>query len=213
MKYLVWSLLPLHFLISCQPPQPGPDPAASIDAESYRQYIQVLASDEFEGRLPASPGEEKTIHYLEDQFKKLGVGPGNGDSYFQPVSLGAITADPNTRMDVHQGSKTFSYEYGTEAVFGTKRVSESIDLDHSELVFVGYAIVAPEYDWNDYKGLDVKGKTVLMLVNDPGFATGDSSLFTGKAMTYYGRWTYKFEEAARQGAAPQLPPCSAAGAP
>ena len=204
MKYCIFPLITGILFISCQSSAPQADPTERIDIAGYSQHIQTLASDEFEGRLPSSPGEEKTIHYLADAFAELGAKPGNGDSYFQPVSLVSITADPNTRLIVDQGSKGVEYAYGSEAMLGTKRVVESVELDHSELVFVGYGIVAPEFGWNDYEGLDMEGKTALIIVNDPGFVTEDSSLFTGKAMTYYGRWTYKYEEAARQGAAGAL---------
>ena len=142
----------------------------------------------------------KTIEYVRSQFAELGLVPGNGDSYFQQVPLVSITADPNTRLTVRGGGTTSSYAYGRDMMAWTKRVTERAGARDAELVFVGYGIVAPEYDWNDYEGVDVRGKMVVMLVNDPGFATKDSSLFTGNAMTYYGRWTYKFEEAARKGA-------------
>lgn len=204
MKYLLLPLCLMAILFACQSPSQQADPVSLIDVPGYSQHIQILASDEFEGRMPASPGEEKTIAYLADAFTQLGAQPGNGDSYFQPVSLGAITTDPNTQLIVSQGGKRFEYAYGTEAMLGTKRVAESIELEASELVFVGYGIVAPEFGWNDYEGLDMEGKTALIIVNDPGYITKDSSLFTGKAMTYYGRWTYKYEEAARQGAAGAL---------
>lgn len=204
MKYLLLPLCLMAIFFACQSPSPQADPVSLIDVPGYSQHIQTLASDEFEGRLPASPGEEKTIAYLADAFTQLGAQPGNGDSYFQPVSLGAITTDPNTQLIVSQGGKRIEYAYGTEAMVGTKRVVESIQLEASELVFVGYGIVAPEFGWNDYEGLDMEGKTALIIVNDPGYVTQDSSLFTGKAMTYYGRWTYKYEEAARQGAAGAL---------
>jgi len=172
----------------------------TISAEDVAQHIQVLAADSFEGRAPSSLGEVRTIEYLRSQFAELGLEPGNGDSYFQQVPLVSITADPNTRLTVRGGGTTSSYAYGRDMMAWTKRVTERAGARDAELVFVGYGIVAPEYDWDDYEGVDVRGKMVVMLVNDPGFATKDSSLFTGNAMTYYGRWTYKFEEAARNGA-------------
>ena len=180
----------------------GPD---SISADDLAKHVEILASDEFEGRGPSSPGEEKTVAYLAEQFQAMGLQPGNGDSYFQEVPLVDITADPNTKLTfTDAGGNQMYFEYATDMVVGTPRVVEHSAVDNSEAVFVGYGIVAPEYDWNDYEGLDVAGKTVIILVNDPGFATGDEALFTGKAMTYYGRWTYKYEEAARQGAAAAL---------
>ncbi|MBB5517745.1 M28 family metallopeptidase [Amphiplicatus metriothermophilus] len=176
----------------------------AIAAADLARHIRTLASDEFEGRAPATPGGEKTRAYIAGEFERLGFEP-VGDSYFQPVPLVESTLDPARswlRIETPEGEKELAYR--EDAVFWTKRVAENVDLDASEMVFVGYGVVAPEYGWNDYEGLDVAGKTVVMLVNDPGFATGDPELFNGRAMTYYGRWTYKYEEAARQGAAAAL---------
>mgnify|MGYP001025382794 FL=1 len=174
---------------------------AMITADSLARNIQILASDEFEGRAPASEGEEKTINFLQEEFQKLGLKPGNGSSYLQPVPMVVITAEPSATLEIKgkRGSMTFNYK--SEFVALTRRVQEEVSLADSEMVFAGYGIVAPEYGWNDYEGLEVKGKTVLVLINDPGYATEDPELFNGRAMTYYGRWTYKYEEAARQGAA------------
>ena len=172
----------------------------SMTLAEYASDIQTLASDEFEGRAPSSPGEEKTVAFLERRFKELGLQPGNGDSYFQDVPLVDITASPNMVMYVEDETGRSTHTYGDEFMAWTKRVVESEDVDASEMVFVGYGVVAPEYDWNDYEDLDVRGKTVVMLVNDPGFGGDDPAFFNANSMTYYGRWTYKFEEAARQGA-------------
>ncbi len=169
----------------------------SINAEQLASHIKVLASDEFGGSAPSSEGEKLTLAYLTKQFKALGLVPGNNGSYLQEVPLVSIEADSNMSLNI--GGK--DYQYKKDMVMGTARISELQTLDKSQLVFVGYGVNAPEYNWNDYEGLDVKGKTVVMLVNDPGFATKDPAVFTGDAMTYYGRWTYKFEEASRQGAA------------
>ncbi|MFB0515483.1 MAG: M28 family metallopeptidase [Candidatus Neomarinimicrobiota bacterium] len=163
--------------------------------------ISILASDEFEGRAPSSKGEELTIQFLKEEFEKLGLEPGNRGSYFQEVPLVAMTPDFGSGLVIWGDKTTTRLVYRREYVAWTKRVVEKTSLDRSDLVFVGYGVVAPEWSWNDYEGLDVRGKTVLILVNDPGYATKDSSLFNGNAMTYYGRWTYKLEEAARQGAA------------
>ena len=171
-----------------------------ITAEDLGAHISILASDDFEGRGPSSRGEERTIHYLREHFVSLGLEPGNGESYFQEVPLVEMTVAPTALLIESDGPEQ-SLVYGEQFVAWTKRVVKGVSLRSSELVFVGYGIVAPEYEWNDYAGLDVNDKTVVMLVNDPGFATQDETLFTGNAMTYYGRWTYKFEEAARQGAA------------
>ncbi len=177
---------------------------ASITADDLIRHIQKLSADEFEGRLPGTPGEEKTVDYLRQQFERLGLEPGNGESWFQEVPLVSIAADPNVSLTVQSGGQVKRYRYGDQVMAWTKRVTESVELKNSEMVFVGYGTVAPEYGWNDYEGLDVKGKTVVMLVNDPGFATEDPELFNGRSMTYYGRWTYKYEEAARRGAAAAL---------
>jgi len=173
----------------------------TITVEELTADVQVLSSDAFEGRAPASAGEDSTINYMRARFEAVGTQPGNGDSYFQEVPLVSITADPGASLQVSGRGRTMRFEYADEFVAWTKRVVDTEQIRNSELVFVGYGIVAPENDWNDYEGLDVTGKTVVMLVNDPGFATQDPDVFNGNTMTYYGRWTYKFEEAARQGAA------------
>ncbi len=187
--------------VGCGPVGPPDTALSSFSGEDLRGYIQVLASDSFEGRGPSSPGETKTINYLKSQFEQMGLEPGSGDSYFQDVPLVSITADPRITLTLRGGGRTSRFAYGNEFMAWTTRVVERSDITNSEMIFVGYGVVAPEYRWNDYEGLDVQGKTVVMLVNDPGFATEDSTLFNGRRMTYYGRWTYKFEEAARRGAA------------
>jgi Zn-dependent M28 family amino/carboxypeptidase len=140
------------------------------------------------------------VAYLTEQFRQIGLEPGNGDSYVQDVPLVSITVEGAPALVARAGESTHEFAFGDEWVGWTKRVVDRAALTDSELVFVGYGVVAPEYEWDDYQGLDVSGKTVVILVNDPGFATQDPELFNGNAMTYYGRWTYKFEEAARQGA-------------
>ncbi|GEA10415.1 M28 family metallopeptidase [Alteromonas sp. KUL49] len=170
---------------------------ASISDEDIRGPLMTLSSDEFEGRLPTTVGEEKTLAFLIEQFKAAGIQPGNGDSFLQKVALMEITADPDMTMTI--GDNTFVYK--EDMVASSKREQAQINLENSELVFVGYGVNAPEYDWNDYEGLDVEGKTVVILVNDPGFENPDSGKFQGTTMTYYGRWSYKYEEASRQGAA------------
>ncbi|RMD90075.1 MAG: peptidase M28, partial [Alphaproteobacteria bacterium] len=199
--------LPL-LLAACGQGAPGTDREAlarlepDITADDIAQHVQVLASDAFEGRAPASEGEKKTLAYLSAQFTAMGLSPANGASFFQDVPLVSITADPTTaRARFAKGDEVRDLAYLDDMMIWTKRVRESVDVADSDIVFVGYGINAPEYGWNDYEGVDVHGKTVLILINDPGFATGDPALFNGKAMTYYGRWTYKYEEAARQGAA------------
>jgi Zn-dependent M28 family amino/carboxypeptidase len=174
--------------------------AGAVDEASYRGYIAGLSADELEGRAPATPGEERTVEYLEQQFLELGLQPAAGGNFRQDVPLVEITAlEP--QLSFHRGAGGMTLAYGDDMVIGTRRVQPESSIADSEVVFVGYGIVAPEYGWNDYAGLDMRGKTALILVNDPGFVTGEEALFRGKAMTYHGRWTYKYEEAARQGAA------------
>lgn len=167
-----------------------------INETQLKVHVKTLSSDEFEGRAPTTIGETKTLNYLVENFKQLGFQPGNGESFLQSVELLEMTADPDMTMTL--GSHSFDYK--ENMVASTKREKQTVTLDNSELVFVGYGVNAPEYDWNDYAGLDVKGKTVVILVNDPGFENPQGGKFQGKSMTYYGRWTYKYEEASRQGA-------------
>ena len=174
--------------------------APAISAEEYARHIATLSADEFEGRKPGTAGERKTVEYLVAEFKKLGLEPGNGDSFLQQVPIVEITAGSDARLQL--GSAELKYMQ--DMVIWTKRLVPEISLADSPLVFVGHGVVAPELGWNDYAGVDMRGKTAVILINDPGFATNDANLFRGRAMTYYGRWTYKFEEAMRQGAAGAL---------
>ncbi len=172
----------------------------AISEETLRAHLEILASDSFEGRKPFTEGEKKTLTYLENEAKKLGLKPGNGNSYLQEVPLVEIHGHPSDTLHL-TGKNNLSLKLGEQFVAFTQRAEDSVVIENSEVVFCGYGIVAPEYNWNDYEGLDVKGKTVIVLVNDPGLGNEDSTFFKGNAMTYYGRWTYKYEEAARQGAA------------
>ena len=179
-------------------------PNHGISSANILAHTKVLSSDEFEGRAPGSAGEEKTVAYLVGEFKKLGLQPGNPDgTYIQNVPLVGISSAP-TLSFTHDG-QTIALENINEFVGPSSRIAPSITTKDSEVVFVGYGVVAPEYGWDDYKGVDVRGKTVVMLVNDPPVTKADGSLddamFKGKAMTYYGRWTYKYEIAAEKGAA------------
>ncbi|HLP72008.1 MAG TPA: M28 family metallopeptidase [Bacteroidales bacterium] len=199
-RITILLLSSLLLATSCKPKNDVSTASKSINAEDLKKYISVLASDDFGGRAPATEGEEKTIHYLAEEFGKLGLEPGNNGSWFQEVSMLRITADQNMQLNISGNKNNFSFKFKDDFIGGSPMLSNEIRIDNSDMVFVGYGINAPEWNWNDYDGIDVKGKTVVMLINDPGYATGDSSLFTGKSMTYYGRWTYKYEEAARQGA-------------
>ena len=182
-----------------------PDPVAegvgAISIDSFAVATRTLSSDEFEGRAPSTRGEELTVGFLVERFSAVGLEPGNDGSFLQSVPLVAMLETGEPRLAVRAGAAELEYAWTEDFVAWTKRVVETEAIEGSEMVFVGYGIVAPEYRWNDYEGVDAAGKTVVMLVNDPGFATRDEELFRGNAMTYYGRWTYKFEEAARQGAA------------
>lgn len=169
---------------------------------TYRRHIEVLSSDAFEGRAPGTAGEQKTLAYIEEQFKAAGLQPGNGRSFLQAVPVMEIKPHADEVMQLTgDGGKALTLRSLDDLVVWTKRPTPTSALDKAEVVYAGYGIVAPEYGWNDYAGLDVRGKLVLALVNDPGFATQDPKLFTGNAMTYYGRWDYKFAEAVRHGAA------------
>ncbi|MBL7738859.1 MAG: M28 family peptidase [Chitinophagaceae bacterium] len=176
------------------------DGLAAFSADSLGKHIEELSSDAYMGRKPFSEGETKTINYLEKQFAATGLEPGNGGSYFQEVPMVKITTKAAETMQVQSPKGNLSLKGFDDYVIWTDKTDPAIALNNDELVFAGYGVVAPEYNWNDYEGLDVKGKVVLVLVNDPGFHAKDSTLFKGNTMTYYGRWTYKFEEAGRQGA-------------
>lgn len=181
--------------------------AKQIDEDDLMAHVNTLASDEFEGRAPSTPGGKKTVGYIEGQFKRLGLLPPFTDadgakSYRQQVDLieSEVTNSPSLTINYDDGSSDV-LPYKESSIVWSTRVSESAAIEKSDLVFVGYGVVAPEYNWNDYEGVDMTGKTAVILVNDPGFRAEDDSLFKGNTMTYYGRWTYKYQEAARQGAA------------
>ena len=182
-----------------------PRPVVDFDTNRFMQEMSTLASNEFGGRAPGSAGEEMTLDFLVAKFAEVGLMPGYGDSYLQPVGMVELTNQERSNLTIQNGEDSFELNFPEQMIIGSTRLgTETHAIENSELVFVGYGVVAPEYNWNDYEGLDVEGKTVVMLVNDPGFANPDGELFNGRAMTYYGRWTYKYEEAARQGAAAAL---------
>ena len=177
---------------------------AAIDAGDFTEHVRTLASDAFEGRGPGTPGEDKSVEYIRSQFERIGLQPGNHGQWFQTVPMVETTADESTAITIDVDGKPHVLRYGDDMVVGTRTGKPEVKIDGSQLVFVGYGVDAPEQQWNDYAGIDVKGKTVVMLVNDPGFHAHDESLFEGKRMTWYGRWVYKYEEAARKGAAAAL---------
>jgi Zn-dependent M28 family amino/carboxypeptidase len=191
----------LALLGGCAASHKVPPPSTEIDDSVLRNDIRLLASDEFEGRKPGTRGEEKTVAFLTDQFHKLGLKPTVGESYVQQVPLVEITAGNDTVLSVSGHGGAQRLRYGKDMVLWTRRAVPDAALKGSELVFVGFGIVAPEYSWNDYAGIDVHGKTVLVLAGDPGYASKDPGVFKGNAMSLYGRWDYKVEEAARRGAA------------
>lgn len=176
------------------------DGLAAFSADSMKLHVSVLASDSFMGRKPFTEGETRTISYLQQQFAAAGLEPGNGNRFLQEVPMVNILATAAPSMQVQSAKSSFSLKAMDDYIIWTDKTDSGISLNHDELIFAGYGVVAPEHHWNDYEGLDVKGKVVMVMVNDPGFWIGDTTLFKGKEMTYYGRWTYKFEEAARQGA-------------
>ena len=188
-------------LLSAAAPAPA-DPPPAISVETLKTVDKELSSDAYEGRAPTTPAEEKTVAYIIKQMQAAGLKPGNKGSWTQDVPMVEITGE-NVRPLVFSGGKTpVSLDYRKDMVAATYRVLTNIAVENSPVVFVGYGINAPEKGWNDYAGIDVKGKTVIILVNDPDWQAKDrSGPFEGRAMTYYGRWTYKYEEAARQGAA------------
>ena len=189
---------------ACQPKLSLEKAEAEMSENQMKEYIQILASDEFQGRKPFSEGEVKTIDYISDVYSNLGLTPAVENSYLQEVPLVEVSVRVDKPMNFNTNGKEKNIRYKDDFVIFSRRLEDSVEVKNSELVFAGYGIVAPEYGWNDYENLDVKGKTVLVLVNDPGLDSGDDSLFKGNEMTYYGRWSYKYEEAARQGAAALL---------
>jgi Zn-dependent M28 family amino/carboxypeptidase len=190
-------MLPALAIFSCKESAPT---SYQIQAEDLESHIITLSSDEFMGRMPFTEGETKTVNYLADEFEKLGLEPGNGDSFFQEVPLVSMVSNPNPEMLIRSKGGEIILNGPTDFVIWTQRTDPEVSFKNAELVFAGFGIVAPEYGWDDYKNIDVKGKIAVVLVNDPGYGSEDKALFKGNSMTYYGRWTYKLEEAARQGA-------------
>lgn len=184
-------------LVSCAARE---DSNYAFQVDDLEPNLIKLASDDFLGRMPFTEGEKITTSFLESEFKALGLEPGNGDSYFQDVPMVSIKTTPAPQMQISSPKGNMTLEGLKDYVVWTQRTDSVTSLEDAELVFAGFGIVAPEYGWDDYKNIDVKDKIVVVLVNDPGFGTDEASLFKGNTMTYYGRWTYKYEEAIRQGA-------------
>ncbi len=176
--------------------------APQINARDFAYFDKTLASDDFQGRKPGTVGADRTKAWLVEQFRRMGLEPGNHGSWFQTVpAVSTDLVNTKVKLQVHVRGKSLDFDNHSDMIVGTLQARPDVTLKRSDIVFLGYGIDAPAYDWNDYKGVDVKGKTVILLVNDPGYATQDPTLFKGRTMTYYGRWTYKYEEAARMGAA------------
>jgi len=193
-------------LVAQSPPLPIAAPAISVPA--LLEHVKVLSSDQFEGRAPGTHGEDLTVAYIEDQFKKVGLKPGNPDgTYIQKVPMVGITPDPSTSLTFAKGTAKQTLKFTDDIVAWTKRVQPSVSINASDVVFVGYGVEAPEYGWDDYKGVDLAGKTMIVLVGDPPVPDPkdptklDPKVFGGLAMTYYGRWTYKYEKGAERKAA------------
>lgn len=206
-KYFPFLCLGYFISSSCTTSATAYDPTQldsvalhAITEESYKKYVSDLASDDFLGRKPFTKGDTLTVNYIEEQFKELGLLPGNGSSYFQEVPMVEITSKPTKSTLTFSGDKgNIAIENLDDYVIGTRKIQKNINIEASDLVFAGFGIVAPEYGWNDYADIDVKGKTVVVMVSDPGLY--DKTLFKADTMSYYGRWVYKYEEAGRQGAA------------
>ena len=201
-----WTGLVALLLVGCRPEAGGAGAAETIHPDSLLAKIRVLASDEFEGRGPGTPGEEKTVQYLTQQFQQLGLTPGNPDgSWTQQVGMVGITTTPEVSFTAR--GRPVPMRVPDDIVVATLRHVNQVQIPPSDVVFAGYGIEAPEYQWDDWKGVDVRGKVVIMLVNDPPIVSSsdstrlDDAVFRGKAMTYYGRWTYKYETASARGAA------------
>ncbi len=207
-KFVLFSCTAFAFvsLASAAPIEPPKEAIAAIDSAGLLDHIKVLGSDKFEGRAPGTKGEDLSVEYITEQFKKLGLQPGNPNgTYTQEVSMAGILSTPTASL--HVGKKEMKLQSPNDYVAFTQQITPKIEVKDSDLVFVGYGVVAPEYGWDDFKGVDVKGKTLVFLINDPPLSDPanpeqlDPKMFKGKAMTYYGRWSYKYEIAAEKGAA------------
>jgi Zn-dependent M28 family amino/carboxypeptidase len=200
MKHFSILSIILLLLLGCGQQEEPP----LISKANLKHHIEILAADSFMGRQPSTKGGEMTEAYISRAFEEAGVQPGNGSSYYQEVPLVEITPGDMSPLALKSDTGSFALNYKNEFVASTRHLTQEVNLRNSEVVFAGFGIVAPEYGWNDYEDIDVEGKTVVVLVNDSGFGEGNEEIFKDDAMTYYGRWTYKYEEAAQQGAAAVL---------
>ncbi|HWT13562.1 MAG TPA: M28 family metallopeptidase [Allosphingosinicella sp.] len=204
MRHFALSILASCALVACAT-VPAQETQPEISLGTLQRVTQQLSTDEFQGRAPGTDGEERTVALLAQEFQRAGLQPGNQGSWYQDVPLVEITAQGNPQLRVTGAAQPLAFNYRTDFVGASYRAQPRVEVADSEIVFVGYGINAPERGWNDYEGIDVRGKTVLILVNDPDWSAQTlEGPFNGRAMTYYGRWTYKYEEAARQGAAAAL---------
>lgn len=199
MKKIIYLLPALLVLLSCGK-NDFQQAEESITYADIERHLATLSDDSFLGRKPFTQGETKSLKYLETEYKRIGLKPAYGDSYFQDVPLMEVFGDISDELEITKAGESLKLKKVSEFSAFSRRVQDKIDIANTDLVFAGYGIIAPEYNWNDYSDIDVKGKIVVVLVNDPGYGTKNDSFFKGHAMTYYGRWTYKYEEAARQGA-------------
>jgi Zn-dependent M28 family amino/carboxypeptidase len=195
---LFLPILSTFLTVSCISPvnNPGED---AILYKNIEKHIAELSSDRFAGRMPTTPAEKLTIDYISSQMKEIGLEPASNGSYFQEVPLLTVTSKISNTLDFETPKGAIKLQKLVDYVTFSRRMEEELTLDQSELVFAGFGITAPEYHRDDFQGMDLKGKTILVFVNDPGYGTNET-YFKGNTMTYYGRWTYKFEEAARRGA-------------
>lgn len=201
MKSINWILAIIIIIgISCRSNSDFTLAYKSINTEDLALYVSKLGSDEFMGRAPFTEGEDITLKYLQEQLKNIGFSPAFGDSYLQEVPMVSVQTEITEPVLIKTPNNKFNFSWPDELAISSARVEDKITITESPLVFAGFGISASEYEWDDFENIDIEGKTVIVLVNDPGLYTGDETLFKGREMTYYGRWTYKYEEAARRGA-------------
>lgn len=196
---VVSVILSVIFIHSCSSDRKLEVPA-EVTADEILPHLQELSSDAYFGRMPFGPGDKKTVQYLVDQCKALGLSPGNGESFTQGVPMVEITSTPADDLVIKTPKGDKKYAFGKDYVIHSQKMVDNISLSNTPMVFCGYGIVDEKTGWNDYAGIDIKDKIAVVLVNDPGYGGEDSTFFKGDIMTYFGRWTYKYEESDRQGA-------------